>query len=88
MVSICANPDCGKPLHYLRDGRIFIFDAPTENTGAAEKRLRHLEHYWLCGECSQTMILTLDAGRIKVVRKLPAIRELGDMEALAAGLAS
>ena len=28
MVNQCANPKCGKPLHYLREGRIFVFDLP------------------------------------------------------------
>ena len=28
MVNQCANPSCAKPLHYLREGRIFVFDLP------------------------------------------------------------
>src|SRR3954470_8284530 len=59
MVSNCANPKCSKPLVYLREGRIFVFDVPLqrlpeEGTGRGSHRL---EHFWLCGECSQTMIL-------------------------------
>lgn len=55
MVNNCANPQCAKPLHYLREGRIFVFDVPASGTAfsAGEKRPRHLEHYWLCGQCSQ-----------------------------------
>jgi hypothetical protein len=52
MVSQCANSDCGRELHYLRDGRIYQFVFSTK-TGS-----RRLEHFWLCGDCSKTMILT------------------------------
>jgi uncharacterized protein YcsI (UPF0317 family) len=57
MVSNCANPKCGKPLHYLREGQIFVFDVSTGSVDANGKRGRRLEHFWLCGECSQTMIM-------------------------------
>ncbi len=57
MVNNCANPKCNKPLHYLRDGRVFVFDVASARTGADGKRLRHLEHYWLCGDCSPSMIV-------------------------------
>ena len=59
MVSNCANPKCSKPLVYLREGRIFVFDVPIHRLpeeGSARGSHR-LEHFWLCGECSQTLIL-------------------------------
>jgi len=57
MVNNCANPKCGKPLHYLREGQIFVFDVPSGSVDAKGKRTRRLEHFWLCGECSQTMMM-------------------------------
>ena len=33
MVNHCSNPQCAKPLHYLRDGRIFVFDVPVQSVG-------------------------------------------------------
>ncbi len=57
MVSNCANPKCGKPLHYLREGRIFVFEVSAGGIDANGKRTRRLEHFWLCGECSQTMMM-------------------------------
>ena len=57
MVNNCANPTCNKPLHYLRDGRIFVFEVMGDTVGADGKRSRHLEHYWLCGDCAPTMVL-------------------------------
>lgn len=57
MVNNCANPKCAKPLHYLREGRIFVFEVPTGVVDKNGKRLRRIEHYWLCGGCSQTMVM-------------------------------
>jgi len=76
MVSNCANTRCGKPLHYLRDGRIYIFDATVGASSPGEKRQRRLEHYWLCGICAETLMLTQDArGLIQVLFKPAAILE-------------
>jgi hypothetical protein len=64
MVSNCANPGCRKPLHYLREGRVFLFNSlPTPGA----KRQRPLEHYWLCGECAQCMTLMKDDLGVHVV---------------------
>ena len=51
MVSQCANPDCRRELHYLREGKIYQFVVRLKTGG------KQLEHFWLCGECSKTMIL-------------------------------
>ena len=62
MVSECANPDCRRELHYLRDGKIYQFVLHTK-TGS-----KRLEHFWLCGECSKTMILIcVDQSEVKAV---------------------
>lgn len=69
MVNHCANPKCAKPLHYLREGRIFVFDVAA---GEADgKRSRRMEHYWLCGECAQTMAMQQS---IEGVRVVPRVR--------------
>jgi hypothetical protein len=52
MISQCANPDCKRELRYMRDGRVYQFVLSTK-TGS-----KRLERFWLCGDCSQTMILT------------------------------
>jgi len=51
MVSHCANPDCRRELHYLREGKIYQFIL-SPKTGS-----KRLEHFWLCGECSKKMTL-------------------------------
>jgi hypothetical protein len=67
MVSFCANPHCGKPLHYLREGRIFIFDVADAAPGASGKRVHHLEHYWLCGVCSQAFTVRQEPTGIRLL---------------------
>jgi hypothetical protein len=59
MVHQCANPSCGKPLHYLREGRIFVFDLPDPDVPvpAPGGRAHRLQHFWLCGPCSETMVM-------------------------------
>lgn len=68
MVNHCANPKCAKPLHYLREGRIFVFDVPSTNDGTG-KRTRRMEHYWLCGACSQTLVMQQSAEGVRVVAR-------------------
>ena len=67
MLAKCVNPACSKPLHYLRDGRIFHIErgAPFGETG---KRSHNVEHFWLCGDCCQTMTVFFDPQeRVRVV---------------------
>ncbi|MFP5226292.1 MAG: hypothetical protein ACLGXA_01590 [Acidobacteriota bacterium] len=71
MVSHCANPKCAKPLHYLREGRIFVFDVTAgEVDKKSGKHPRRMEHYWLCGECSQTLAMEQSAEGVRVVPRV------------------
>jgi len=73
VVSNCANPKCGIPLRYLRDGRLFQFEirALSSNMTREKSRLvdhkkrplRQVWHYWLCGACCSTMTLQFDQFR-------------------------
>lgn len=72
MVNNCANPQCNKPLHYLRDGRIFVFDVLGDGLGMDGKRARHVEHYWLCGDCAPSLHLERDS--IDGIKILPRPR--------------
>jgi hypothetical protein len=66
MVNNCATPKCGKPLHYLREGRIFVFDLPNKAAAVGGKKARHIEHFWLCGECSRTLEMEQSTDRVQV----------------------
>lgn len=70
MVDHCANPKCAKPLHYLREGRIFVFEVEDKTDGGG-KRTRRLEHYWLCGPCAQTFVLDRKQDGIQLIEKRP-----------------
>jgi hypothetical protein len=80
MVNHCSNPQCAKPLHYLREGRIFVFDVPLQNLGGEGKRTRRIEHYWLCGACLQTMLLEQSTEGIRVIPR-PATGFRGEVAA-------
>ena len=64
MITQCANPDCRRELHYLRDGKIYQFVL------SAKVGSERLEHFWLCGECSKSMILIcVNKSEVKTVGK-------------------
>jgi hypothetical protein len=70
MVDNCANPKCAKPLHYLREGRIVVFDVAGPETGADGKRSRRMEHYWLCGACAESLVLERTNDGIRLTPRL------------------
>jgi len=77
MVSHCANPKCAKPLHYLREGRIFVFDVAAGEADRNGKPSRRMEHYWLCGVCSQTLAMEQSEDGVRVVaRRRTRMREM------------
>jgi hypothetical protein len=86
MVDTCANPGCARPLKYLRDGRIYIFDVGSASGDPGGKRMRHLEHYWLCGLCSQTLILVQASNGIRIAPRPARIAE--EFDSLESALAS
>jgi hypothetical protein len=83
MVNNCANPKCAKPLHYLREGRIFVFEAESDSG----KPIHRMEHFWLCGECSRTMRLEKTRQGVQTVLKT-GLRVRRLMEEISQPLAS
>jgi hypothetical protein len=72
MLSKCASPDCTTPLHYLREGKVFKIESDSDIRLAAgqKKPARKVEHFWLCGPCSERLTLVNDkeAG-VRVIEK-------------------
>jgi hypothetical protein len=66
VIETCANPECGKILHYLREGRILTF-AIVELRRDAGGVQRRVEHYWLCGRCSSLFTLKREGEVISLV---------------------
>ena len=74
MLAKCANPTCSTPLVYLREGKIFMVESPQpklERLNAAKpKASNRVEHFWLCGPCSNEMTVTYDRQRgVEIIRK-------------------
>lgn len=75
MVRNCANPKCAKPLHYLREGRIFVFNVQDSSVkSSGEKQSNQLGNYWLCGACSQKFVVKDLSGDIRLVPR-PSVRK-------------
>ncbi len=63
MISKCANPNCGTPFHYFRDGKLFTIEVanPANAEGKQGKKAsRKIENFWLCGECSSNFTLSVE----------------------------
>jgi len=83
MTTHCANSECGTPFRYFRSGRIFLIDFKA--TGMATSPSRDMEYFWLCGNCSTKMRVTVDARGNAILEHLevpvsppkkPAVMEL------------
>jgi hypothetical protein len=64
MISKCANPDCSAAFDH-RAGRFFCFrraHAPNEPPPNSHS----VWHFWLCGDCSETLILDDRGGVVQV----------------------
>jgi hypothetical protein len=63
VVSECLNPDCRRPLVYLRSGRV------VRVTRGSDDDL-HIEHFWLCGDCYLRFdFLFLPGGEVQVAAR-------------------
>jgi hypothetical protein len=62
MLSKCANPQCSTTLHYLREGKVFKMEPVVipKDGETARKPMKSVEHFWLCGPCSESWTLLYD----------------------------
>ena len=64
MLRKCANPTCTVPFRSLREGKLFLAEAPAcdledANDGFRKKHPRR-EHFWLCEPCAAHFTLRFD----------------------------
>jgi rubredoxin len=72
VVDYCANSKCMKPLHYLREGTVYIFEIADGDDEGSAPSTHKLRHYWLCGECSMDHRLERTPKReVRLVPKQP-----------------
>jgi hypothetical protein len=68
MLEKCSNPDCDLPFDY-REGRLVRF-CPTDTKSPGQYRC--VEHFWLCGKCSERYVLAYESGMGMKIRLRPA----------------
>lgn len=80
MLSKCANPVCSACFRFLHDGKVFsVTLAPRPPAKGASEYFwgspvpHRVEYYWLCENCSRSMTLIWDHGRV-AVRPLSLLR--------------
>ncbi len=83
MVSKCANPYCGAPFRYLREGKLFqLYAGPDPETAGDRERnpgpSRRMEYFWLCGQCAATLRLVSEKKDGAVVVRLVARAQSAD----------
>jgi hypothetical protein len=67
MTTKCANPTCDHPFRYFRSGKIYLIDMASSSGVRSSNGAREVEYFWLCGDCSENMRVTLDGcGAVKV----------------------
>lgn len=70
MTTHCANPDCGTRFRYFRSGKIFLIDFRANGTLGSHNR--DMEYFWLCGDCSAKMRVTIDSNANVILEHLEA----------------
>ena len=62
MIAKCANPECGKPFRYLRDGRLFAIPPPGKPKSPQVRRENRVKYAWLCRDCATTLTVLFETG--------------------------
>ena len=76
MLTKCANPESSTTLLYLREGQVFKVESDANSAVApiGRKQPRKVEHFWLCGPCSEHSTLFYDKDRGIRVEAKPLAR--------------
>jgi len=79
----CANPQCSKELFYLREGTLNLLEMESHSddqfqsdVGAFAMKSVPSKFFWLCGECTKTLIVKrwTTAGLVLVLRNQKTAR--------------
>lgn len=71
MITRCANPDCARLFDYT-EGRFFRFHwniAP----GEVPVNVHSVEHFWLCGACSEMYTLENRSDPLQILKREPRL---------------
>lgn len=86
MVGMCANPYCGEPFRYLRQGKLFLLDVPRlePNSGKPQPASsRGRERFWLCPHCCGALTVVVDDNGDVVLADVPGGRRIVLLRAVA-----
>jgi hypothetical protein len=75
MTAQCANSACAKPFRYFRSGKIYLIDAGAAAILRGGAGIRDMEYFWLCGECSATMHVTVDGNGAVIVERVAPVQK-------------
>ena len=68
MLRKCANESCFAPFRYLGEGRLFQLESDGLAPAAKKSGVKKTEYFWLCSQCSNTMVLTVSKdGKVAAV---------------------
>jgi hypothetical protein len=70
MTTHCANPACGARFQYFRTGKVYLIDF--KSAYPALRPPRDMEYFWLCGNCSPKMRVSLDSEGKVILEQLEA----------------
>jgi hypothetical protein len=81
MLHKCANPACSSVFRRLSEGKLFQVEMDRLESSSSGRsasvrnanRLRRVEHYWLCNQCSSFLTLTFERGRGVTTVPLPSV---------------
>ena len=77
MLHKCANPACENLFRRLREGKLFQVETKRfpesreRGSSLARRNARHVEHYWLCDECTPLVTLAFDRTEGMLIVPLP-----------------
>ena len=73
MLAKCANPDCPVEFKYFREGRLYEFAVTAKGMhcldSAPPPKKSGREMFWLCAQCSRTMLLQCHGGQVELVSR-------------------
>jgi len=79
MLEKCSNPECDLPFDY-REGRLVRF-SPADTKPS--EPFHCVEHFWLCGKCSERYVFAHERGAGMKIRLHPAaMRAIEEIKSL------
>ena len=73
MFARCANSDCGKQFDYREGQLIRLCRSTVKGPPTADQHV--VEHFWLCGSCSELYVLAHESENIIIKPRVEEVTE-------------